>query len=494
MDDRIRLNAIGLSRRTVLGLGVGAAGLVAMKGATRAQAQAASDTAPSRAPVDVVVVGAGFAGLAAARTLSAAGHSVVVLEADDRVGGRTKPGTIAGETVDLGGQWVGPAQARLLALAKEFGVAVYPQFTAGKNILDVAGRYGTYEGETPALSPMDLVKFALVIGKFESLARRVPASRPWEAPDAAANDAQTMETWILANTKSPAVRSLMRLLVRTLACAEAGEVPLLAMLAVASSAGSLNEMISTRGGAQDAMLEGGVWQLAARMAQELGPAVVLEAPVTTIVQDEGGVCVQAGERQWRGRYVVVTVPPSMAARIEYQPPLPAQRDGLTQRMAMGCVIKLHIAYAKPFWRMNGLTGMVLSDRTEFGPWFDHSPERGAAGGLVGFFVGRSAQRWADRSANARRDQALKDIAFYLGDEALKPVDYIEEVWAAAKWHRGGYGATPGLGVLTAFGPALREPIGRIYWSGTETADAFAGYIEGAIRSGEHSAQEIGRRI
>ncbi len=496
MGDQTGFGATSLSRRTALTFGAGAAGLAAIQGSATAQtqSQAASRPADSSASVDVVVVGAGFAGLTAARALRAAGHSVVVLEADDRVGGRTKPGKIAGETVDLGGQWVGPAQARLLALAKEYGVAVYPQFTAGKNILDVAGRRVTYEGETPGLSPMALVELALVIGKFEALARKVPASRPWEAPDAEANDAQTMETWILANAKSPAVRTVMRLAVRTLACAEASEISLLAMLAAASSAGGLNEMISTRGGAQDSMLRGGVWQLAARMAEELGSALVLDAPVTAIRQHEGGVTVQAGERQWRARYVVVTAPPSMAARIDYQPPLPAMRDGLTQRMPMGCVIKVHIAYERPFWRTQGLTGNVLSDRSEFGPWFDHSPEHGSAGGLVGFFAGRAAQRWAERSSDARREQVLKDVAVYLGDEAMKPVDFLEEVWTAAKWHRGGYGATPGLGVLTGFGPALREPVGRIYWAGTETAEAFAGYIDGAIRSGEHSAQEVARRL
>ncbi len=484
-----------MSRRVALGFGAGAAGFAAVQGPAQAQAAATlGGEAPLAATVDVIVVGAGFSGLTTARGLRAAGHSVVVLEADDRVGGRTKPGKIAGETVDLGGQWVGPAQTRLLALAKEYGVAVYPQFTTGKNIVDLAGRRATYEGETPALSPMALAEFALAIGRIEALARKVPPLRPWEAPDAEVLDAQTMETWILANAKAPAVRSALRLLIRTLACVEAGEVSLLGMLTMASAAGSFNEMISTRGGAQDAMLQGGVWQLAAKMAQELGPAVVLGAPVSAIAQDDQGVTVQAGARRWRGRFVVVTAPPSMAGRIQYQPALPPLRDGLTQRMPMGCVIKVHVAYARPFWRTAGLTGMVLSDRTAFGPWFDHSPEGGTIGGLVGFFAGKSAQLWAERSPQARREQVLKDVALYLGDEALKPTDYIEEVWAAAPWQRGGYAAAPGPGALTAFGPALRAPVGRIHWAGTETAEAFAGYIDGAIRSGEHSAQEVARRL
>lgn len=477
-----------MSRRAALGLGAGVAGLAA------ASARAGTGGASGGPQVDVVVVGAGFAGLTAARRLRAAGHSVVVIEADDRVGGRTMPGKIAGEVVDLGGQWVGPGQSRLLALAKEFGVATYPQSTAGRSVVDVAGRRVSYAGDTPDLGPLALAELAMVIGKIEALVAKTPASRPWQAPDAEALDAQTVESWILANAKSSSVRSILRLMNRSLFCAETGEVSMLALLNYASSADGFTHMISTRGGAQEAMLHGGVWQLAARMARELGPAVVLNAPVTAIHQDETGVTIAAGERQWRGRHALVTAPPTLAGRIHYQPPLPALRDGLTQRMPLGSVIKVHVAFARPFWRDQGLNGQVLSDRTEFGPWFDHSPPDGSIGGLVGFFAGRPAQRWADRSPEARREQVLKDIAVYLGDAALSPTDYLEQVWTGAPWHRGGYIIAPGPGVLTAFGSALRQPVGRIHWAGAECADVWAGYIDGAIGSGEQSAEDIGGRL
>jgi len=447
--------------------------------------------APAHPSVDVVVVGAGFAGLSAARALRAAGHSVVVLEADDRVGGRTKPGVSGGEVVDLGGQWVGPGQTRVLALAKEFGVATYPQAYAGRNIVDLAGHRAEYEGDIPALEPKALSEFAATIGKIEALAAKTPIRRPWTTPDAEALDAQTVETWILANIATPAVRSAIRVLVRTLLCVEASDVSMLALLAYAGAGGGFTHMIATRGGAQEAMLEGGIWQLAARLAKGLGPAVVLNAPVTAIAQDARGVTVTAGARTWRGRYAIVTAPPTLAGRIRYSPPLPALRDGLTQRMPLGCVIKVHVAYARPFWREAGLNGQVLSDRTEFGPWFDHSPVGKPGGGIVGFFVGRAAQVWADRPAEARRAQVLKDLASYLGEAALTPTGYVDEVWAASEWHRGGYMSAPGPGVLTGFGAALREPVGRIHWSGTETAEANPGYIDGAIWSGEHSAAVVG---
>ncbi|HWA60460.1 MAG TPA: FAD-dependent oxidoreductase [Caulobacteraceae bacterium] len=471
------------SRRAALGLGAGLAGLAATP--ALAAVPSAAD-----ASVDVVVVGAGFAGLTAARALRAAGHTVAVLEADDRVGGRTKPGTIAGEVVDLGGQWVGPTQTRLLALAKELGVAVVPQYATGLNIVDVAGHQASYEGETPALDPAAMAEFGEVIGKIETYAAQVPMPQPWTFAGAADLDAQTVESWVLANARTEAVRQAMRLIVRAVLSAETSQVSMLWLLGYAAAAGGFSALISTRGGAQDATFEGGVWQLAARLAADLGASVVLEAPVRQIAQDDSGVTVTTPKGRWRARYAVVTAPPPLASRIEYVPALPALRDALTQRLPMGCVIKAHIAYARPFWREKGLTGLVLSDRTEFGPWFDHSPQRGSTGDLVGFFNGGPAQRWADRSPEDRRAQVLKDLALYLGEPALSPVAYLEEVWTRHPLHRGGYVSSPGPGVLTAFGPALLAPVGRIHWAGTETADAWVGYIDGAIRSGERAAKQV----
>ncbi len=479
-----------LSRRGALGLGAGIAGLAVAPAAAEAATRA---TAPG-ASVDVVVVGAGFAGLTAARRLRAAGHSVVVVEADDRVGGRTKPGKIAGEVVDLGGQWVGPSQTHLLALAKELGVATYPQYATGLNIVDIAGHSARYEGEVPALEPAALSDFAQTVGKIDTLAAKIPFPRSWDFAGAADLDSQTVETWILANATTPGGRSAMRVLTRALLSAEPSQVSMLAFAAYAASAGGFSALIATRGGAQDALFDGGVWQIAAKMAAALGPAVVLNAPVSAIAQDGSGVTVSAGARKWLGRYAVVTAPPALASRITYTPAMSAMRDGLTQRMPLGCVIKAHIAYARPFWREQGLTGLVLSDRTEFGPWFDHSPRNGPGGSLVGFFDGGPAQRWADRPAAQRRAQVLKDIALYLGEAALSPVDYVEEVWTRAPLHRGGYVSVPGPGVLTNFGPALFEPVGRIHWAGTETAKAWSGYIDGAVRSGEQAAEEVGRLL
>ncbi len=213
----------------------------------------------------------------------------------------------------LQGQWVGPSQSRLLTLSRELGVDTYPQFATGLNIADIAGRRVTYQGETPGLDPEALAEFAATVGRIDALAATISVLRPWESVHADELDAQTLESWIVANTRTPAVRSAMRLLSRALLSAEASQASAVCFMAYASAAGGFEPLISTRGGAQDALFDDGVWRLAARMAAELGPAVVLNAPVASIAQNETGVTVAASNGLWRGRYALVTAPPPWQA-------------------------------------------------------------------------------------------------------------------------------------------------------------------------------------
>jgi monoamine oxidase len=439
--------------------------------------------------VDVVVVGAGFAGLTAARKLEQAGVSVVVLEADDRVGGRSMPGHVAGHVMDLGAQWVAPSQHHLLALAKELGVTTYPQYVEGEHIVDFAGRAARYrEGEDLPLEPGDLEEFGKLIGELDALAGKVDVAAPWKVAGADALDGQTFESWLLGATASEPVRSVFRQVARIVYCVEAGQVSLLTVAFLAAADEGIVHMMSTRGGAQDSVFDGGAWQLAAKMAEGLGDAVVVNAPVRSIAQTADEVTVTSDAGVWTAPLAVVTVAPPMAARISYDPPMPPSRDALTQRMPMGSIIKVHVAYQTPFWRAKGLSGAILSDRTVTGAWFDNSVPGVETGRLVGFFAGAAAQAWADRSPEDRRARALEDIATYLGPEAKAPIDYVDEVWAAAPWQRGCYWAVPVPGMWTAFGHALREPVGRIHWAGTETADVFIGYLDGAIQSGQRVAE------
>ena len=479
----------GLDRRAALGLGLGAAAVSA-----GSQARAAVTLSPTPPAVDVVVVGAGFSGLTVARSLRKAGVSIVVLEADERVGGRTRAGRVAGHVVDLGGQWVGPGQHHLLALAAELGVKTQLQYVDGKNILDLAGKQLRYEGEMPPFEPRDLEEFSRFVGEVDALAGKVDIAAPWKLPGAEALDAQTVETWLQGATTSAVVRSFFRLFTRALFCVEPGQISVLAMLSMTAAGGGVGPMLATRGGAQDSVFDGSAWRMAGMMAAALGDAVVLNAPVRSIAQTANGVTVTSDAGVWTSALAVVSAPPPMAARISYIPPMPPRRDALTQHMAMGNVIKVQVAYETPFWRDRGLSGQIMSDQAATCMWFDKAYPGTKMGGLVGFFAGGGAQSWADRSLGERRARVLEDLVAYLGPEARTPIDYVDEVWTAAPWQRGGYVANPGPGALTAFGSALREPVGRIHWAGTETADDHIGYIDGAISSGQRVAADCLKRL
>jgi monoamine oxidase len=446
------------------------------------------------ANLDVVVVGAGFSGLTVARNLKQAGMSVVVLEAEDRVGGRSKPGSIAGQVMDVGGQWVATNQTHLLALADELGVQKYPQYVEGDHILDVEGRMAKYkEGEDLPLEPADLEEFNRLMGELDALTGKIDVATPWTLEGAAALDAQTIESWLLNSTDSKPARAVFRLISQVVYCGEAGQISLLTLLTAGAAGGGIEHTISSRGGAQDSLFVGGMWQLAAKLAEQLDDVVVVNAPVRSIAQTTDGVTVTSDAGVWTAALAVVTAAPTMAGRISYTPPMPPRRDSFTQRMPMGSIIKVHIAYETPFWRAKGLSGSILSDRTATA-WYDMAYPDVERGGLVGFFGGGHAQAWADRSQDERRARAIEDIASYLGPEAKEPIDYVDEVWPANAWQRGAYLATPGPGVLTHFGQALREPVGRIHWAGTETADESVGYIEGAIQAGKRVADDCIERL
>lgn len=477
----------GLDRRAVL--------TVSLAGAAAASSPAGAAIGPAKA--DVIVVGAGFSGLAAAHAVKAAGRSVVVLEARDRVGGRVKPGRIAGLTIDLGGMWLGPSQTRLAALAEHYGVATYPTYLEGKNVFEVAGRRGQGRGEDAfsALAPADLADFAGMVGALDAMVARTPGGAPWTAPDAERLDQITFASWLDANAKTLGARTVFEMLIRSLLCAEPKDVSLLFVLFYFRSGEGLTTLISSGpGGAQNLLFVGGLHQISERMAADLGGAVRLSEPVRSIRQDANSVEVVSDRGRYVGRQVIVALPPPLAGRIEYEPLLPHDRDALTQRMPMGSAIKAWVAYEAPFWREQGMNGSVFSDRFAFGPAFDVSPPRQPHGIIAGFFDAAAASQWAPRSSAERRAEVLRVLVDALGPKAAKPLEYIEQDWTAERWSRGCYGAFAPPGVLSAYGPALRAPVGRLHWAGTETASVWSGYVEGAISAGERAASEVLARI
>jgi monoamine oxidase len=438
---------------------------------------------------DVLVVGAGLAGLVAARDVAAAGRSVLVLEARDRVGGRIVNEDIgAGKVVEMGGQWAGPTQDRLLELAASLGVATFPTYNTGKNVLHFNGKRGTYGGTIPRISPLVLADIRRAQARLEALAKKVPIDAPWTAAGAEQLDGQTFETWARRNTASKSARMLLTLAAEAVFAAEPGDLSLLHVLFYSHSGGSFQRLIDTAGGAQQDRFVGGSAVIAERLAAGLGSLVRLDAPVGRIEVRDGKVTVTTPAGQFEGRQVIVTAPPLLAGRIDYEPALPSWREQLTQRTPMGSVVKCQVVYDEPFWRREGLSGQATGDGPGSRVVFDNSPPDGSPGVLLAFLEGDEARHLGREPLAVRRQAVLDSLVRYFGPKAGGPELYLERDWQQEKWTGGCYGTLFGPNVWTRYGHALRQPIGPIHWAGTETATIWTGYMDGAIRSGADAAR------
>ena len=440
---------------------------------------------------DVAIVGAGLAGLSAATAVAAAGRTPVVLEARDRVGGRLLNHPIGdGHVVELGGQWIGPTQDRMYALARELDVETFATYDEGRSVALLGGRRYEFAGRLPRLNPVVLADFARGFLGLERLAKRVSPDRPWDAPNALDLDGQTLETWIRRHVRTRTARGALRLFIEAVLTTEPSSLSLLFAAFYIRSGTSLENLVGTTGGAQQDRFVGGAQGIALRLAERLGDAVVLDAPVRRIEQDAGGVTLIGDGTSVRAGRAIVAAPPALAGRISYDPPLPGLRDQLTQRMPHGATIKAHAIYDEPWWRAEGLSGQAGGVGRPVGFTFDNSPRDGSSGVLTAFVEAEAARSLGAVPADQRRKVILDGLAEYFGPRAGEPREYAERDWTEEEWTRGCYGGHMPPGALTAYGPALREPCGRIHWAGTESARVWCGYMEGAVESGRRAAAEV----
>ena len=438
---------------------------------------------------DVVVVGAGFAGLTAARALVKRGHDVVVLEGRDRVGGRSYTTTIADVPVDLGATFVGPTQVEVLKLAAELGCQTVPTYCEGKNLIHWRGRVRSYRSTIPRLSILELLDVSRIQWRFERLSKQLTLAEPWAASVAPKLDGQTLESWLRSVHAGASTRDLMAIMARVTWGCEPDEVSMLHAVRYIKAAGGIGTMLDVEGGAQQDRFPAGTQQLALRMAEELGDRVRLSGPVRRIERDEAGgqgTIVHTDAGATRARAVVVAVAPQHRAHITFAPALPERATALAEHWPLGKLSKAYAAYDTPFWRADGCSGEALSDDGPVFITFDVSPEDGP-GILLGF---TDARTFDPLPAAQRRATALDCFATLFGDAALSPIDYVDHCWGTETFAPGGPTAAVPPGSWTSYGPALRKPVGAVFWAGTETADEWTGFLDGAVRSGQRAATEV----
>jgi monoamine oxidase len=440
---------------------------------------------------DFCVVGAGFAGLAAARRLIDRGQTVTLLEARDRVGGRVWNRSAADGTIaSVGGTWLGKRQDRMFELCREFGLDVYPQYDTGDTIMHLGGSNRRYQG-IPALDIFSLANLGIAIWDLDRIVKKMPLNEPWKTSGAQALDSQTLGAWIDSwwNFPSATARKLITTTMTTLFCVDPHEVSLLGACVLARGGGKFEYYVDNTI-TETHLVDGGVPELAVRMGAKLGNVLRLSSPVRRIKQTATGVDVVADGVTVDARRVIVTTPPFLASRIEYDPMLPPLHGQLLRRLLTGSAIRGITIYDEPFWRSDGLSGMSVAPELPVPVALDQSPRSLSVGVLSSYMFGPQAIKGAMMDAAERRGVWLHALAARYGPKALSPRAHLETDWAAEPWSLGGMIAHFAPGVLTNYGEALHEPAGRIHFAGSEHATEMHGLMEGAVRSGEHAADEV----
>lgn len=455
-----------------------------------------SDFASSTLIADVVVVGAGLSGLTAAHRLQQQGVSVLVLEASHRVGGRTINLEIApGVVVDGGAQWIGAKHTRMFSLLNELGLKTFDSYAAGKSIYLRKGKKATYHGTIPPMKKVALADFAQAQARLEIMARTVPVDRPWKARQAVRWDGTSMGRRLDTNCVIGEARDMFTIGFTTIFGDDPHQVSLLKALHMIRTAGGIDFMLNTKDGAQETRIDGGVQSTSLALQASLGDRVILDSPVTRITQERGHVTVESARATIDCQRVIVAMTPADAERINFSPALPSRRAAMQRQWHNGIENKVFVAYPTPFWRAEGLNGMVLADLPAAHTITDSSPADGSLGILLAF-VGTSGGGpglgWSDSildNQRARYAALLQDLCTLFGPQAAQPLNIVEQNWMNEPWIAGCV-STRAPGAMTRFTDATVTPVGRVHWAGTEAAPEFEGYLEGAVRAAERAVAEV----
>jgi monoamine oxidase len=428
---------------------------------------------------DVVVVGAGLAGLSAARDLMKAGTGVVVLEARNRPGGRVEQTTLAdGRIVQLGGEVIGPFHEAYVGLVEELGLTVVPSFPQlpGEDTWVLAD--GRYVGDDfPWMDDADRASFAALSDEFGVLARSVDPDDPWSHPDAARLDRLSVADWLRDRGATRNVVRARDLAMLALSAESVERTSLLAELRKEAAAGG-NGFYDYEVWECNRVAEGSA-TVALRMADELGHRVRYGAPVKRIRVSRQGcsVTTETGER-FESEAVISAVPvgPLRELRVEG---VSDERLASLDRQRHALAAKVVFTYEHSFWHDQGQNGDAYFETAVIGgTWVQREgimstlvpPER-----LAAFLTTSQAQLEAELT---------EEMVAAFGERARDTQAVFMRRWGIDPWTRG-YITGWRPGDVMSVGPLHGKHEPPFYVCGSD--QWVCGYMEGAVRTGRGAA-------